>query len=1754
MSISHRHLVSNETILPSRMINLRQVNKIATRLIHTVLIASMLAVNLSGAVATASASEIQPSNNYDTSNNLNVDGSPLNSELIPPEDRETSTISEQASAYLSPSLATGIRTGRVIYEGLLDSVDTPIPAVQGHRHALQIAFQVPNCGNCGASGFIGDYPNVWPSHILAMCFTGYGPAQQCTTDPFVSPGSELYVDIWDVPWVSPQRGILRVVDLDMSPGVPLNSTLSDCQPKDGQGDPRECQVNGSSNTQGYAGDPINTQNGGYHTIISDLSFSTSAGPLIFQRTYSSLAAEISQASSLGPGWTHNHDSRLIFPDDPGGEEYTVWFKAHTANFYGFQIVGNGSYAPLPGVLATLTYQAGSPARYILKDRAQQIYTFDEEGKLLTWSDAIGHKFHYSYDEEGLLISVSDDSDLRFYTVAYDAQDRITSVTDHTDRSITFSYDGNGDLVSMEDVSQETWMYEYDDHHRLIKISDPRGVDSIRLEYDEEGRAVRQYDGLGNKTVELTYESEGRTVLTDALDRSTTHIYNTEKGVLIQEIDAQGGVIERTYDVNFRPGSVKDALGNVSYLEWSDDGNNLERTIDAAGFETIMDYNATNRLEQVTDPLLRTTDFNYEGPLLQNIVDALGYTTSYIYTTEPDAPQPVGLLKRITDPLLNATEYQYNAFGDRVEVENALGNAWTYQYNDLGWLTEARDPNGVLTIYMYDDAGRIVEIMENYIEGKTIAEDGEYNILTQYVYDEVGNLEYIIDTLGKADFFQYDDANRLIRITRNYVPTAIPDSEYNISTEFHYDLLGNQIAIVDPLGTITRTYFDSLDRPIVVVQNLTDWDIANPNPPAFDPEHPDQNVPSYYNYDVVGNLISVEDALGTTSYTCYDPRSLPIKSITNPTVGDPCSSYSGSSDPALDIVNQWSYDSVGNLLSWKDPLGSITSYGYDDLNRLETITNPLGFVTTFDYDPLGNLTTMTDAEGIVTQYQVDAISQLSDVIQNYRPGTPEDHETNVTTSYFYDSVGNLILILDANEGEWSYTYDGLNRLRTELMPMGGITGYSYDALGNLTDQIDPNMNIIHYNYDLMDRLVNIDYADPDPDVSFTYDEVGNPLSMLDGLGTTAWEYDSLYRPISVKDPFNHVIGYAYNAIGNRTGLTYADGKTVSYAYDAAQRLIQVQDWDGAKTNYAYDKAGQPITAVLPNGVISKYAWDAAGNLETLTHKWNARTLASYAYSYDKLGNRTQAVERLQRPAPSAEEYPYIIYFPNASVVSERSPYLTIDYTYDPLYRLTAADYSSDEFFHYSYDAAGNRLSEATHEGTHQYSYDEAHRITDVDGVSYDWDPAGNLLSDGERTFSYNHADRLTSITDGSSTYAFAYDGLGNRYQQSIDGTTTTYSLDIAADLTQVLGDGTNAYLYGLGPIGKDGAGGWQYSLQDALGSVRQLSDPSSSIILSQSYEPFGASLKVYGKGSRTFGFTGEQDGIAGLVFLRARYYDPGTGRFITKDPFPGVPSLPSTLHLYQYALNNPINFVDPSGEIIPAIITAMAAGVIIGGVMGGIGYALSHPGQSLGDMLSSACFWQAVLVGEISGAIAGAVGWAVGAATPALMLKYGLTAKMTLGLNIGFSFLSGSAASIVGQFTTNLLLGMDLGEGLAFAAFSGGIIGMVTGGIGYKLHEWMGNPKIDWSSYPQNPKVPKPKGPIRVIEGAEYEIARAQANAANRALHRANPSLQGLHIHEIKPVKFGGNPVDIVNKVPLTPAEHMEFTKWWNNLLNMLLSE
>ena len=189
------------------------------------------------------------------------------------------------------------------------------------------------------------------------------------------------------------------------------------------------------------------------------------------------------------------------------------------------------------------------------------------------------------------------------------------------------------------------------------------------------------------------------------------------------------------------------------------------------------------------------------------------------------------------------------------------------------------------------------------------------------------------------------------------------------------------------------------------------------------------------------------------------------------------------------------------------------------------------------------------------------------------------------------------------------------------------------------------------------------------------------------------------------------------------------------------------------------------------------------------------------------------------------------------------------------------------------------------------------------------------------------------------------------------------------------------------------------------------------------------------------FTGETQDPTGLYYLRARWYDPATGRFLTRDPFPGLAALPQTQHPYVYVGNNPVNLTDPGGEIAP-IIVAAGVGAVIGAAGGGVGYVLTHPGGRPEDYLRSGGFRRAVLVGMASGTVSGLVGFGVGG------LVSGLPG---LGGAIAGGALSGVAASGAGQVTANLLTPCTpWHSGLALAMATGGVTGGIAGGVGYGI--------------------------------------------------------------------------------------------------------
>ena len=251
-----------------------------------------------------------------------------------------------------------------------------------------------------------------------------------------------------------------------------------------------------------------------------------------------------------------------------------------------------------------------------------------------------------------------------------------------------------------------------------------------------------------------------------------------------------------------------------------------------------------------------------------------------------------------------------------------------------------------------------------------------------------------------------------------------------------------------------------------------------------------------------------------------------------------------------------------------------------------------------------------------------------------------------------------------------------------------------------------------------------------------------------------------------------------------------------------------------------------------------------------------------------------------------------------------------YTYDNLYRLTAADYTSGENYQYSYDPVGNRLEQVINGDTTEYLYDAANRLAQLNGQAvYSFDNNGNLLNSDTLTNTFDAANRLVETQRDGTLLEPIYNGVNDRVGQVTAGVTTTFALDIASGLPEVIytSEG-NVYLHLPGVImAESSIGDVRYLLSDGLGSVRQAVDENGEVVAYNEFDPYG-NPNPQSLTPDPYGFTGEwwEDDI-GLLHLRARWYASETGTFLSVDPVESEPP-------YQYVRGNPINSVDPKGSI------------------------------------------------------------------------------------------------------------------------------------------------------------------------------------------------------------------------------------------------
>jgi RHS repeat-associated protein len=1051
------------------------------------------------------------------------------------------------------------------------------------------------------------------------------------------------------------------------------------------------------------------------------------------------------------------------------------------------------------------------------------------------------------DPNGNTITYSDDgivhSSGKSVDFVRDSQGRITSITDPKGNVVSYDYNATGDLISSTDEVGNVTSYTYNSDHGLLDIIDPLGRTIVKNIYNDDGRLIAQEDNDGIRT-NFVHDLAGRqSTVTDRLGRITNLYYDDEGNVTSQV----------------------DALNNVTTFTFDSEGNQLSKT-DPLNRVTSATYNETDDQLTQTDALGEVVSFTYndKGQEL-TVTDEKGN----VFTNDYDA---IGNLLSITDPQNNVVSNSINSQGLPLTVTDALNQVTSYTYDNEGNKLTETDPSGAVTSFTYDSNNNVLTqtlsrtLADNSVVDETVSYeyDSKDRIIsttdplgnvTKTEFDLIGNEVAVVDAFNRRTEMEYDAYGRLVK-------TIYPDNSESSKT---YDAEGNLLTETDRNGNTTSFEYDKLNRLIKTIYADTSETSTE--------------------YDAVGQVVAEIDANGNRTTHEYDLAGRRIKTT-----------------DALLNEHQFAYDESGNLVSETDALNRTTNYGYDSLDRkVSTTFANLSSVLT-GFDALARRTSATDQANVTTSYAYDEVGRLVSVT---------DVENNVT-SYTYDEAGNKLTQTDAEARTTSWTYDALGRVLTRTLPMGQVESFTYDVVGNMLTRTDFNGDVVTYTYDVNNRVTQIDYASDSTTDSFTYDDNGNRLTAINAEGTWTYTYDSMNRLKTETQPNGEVLSYEYDLAGNKTQLkvTYADASTRTEisTYDVLNRLATVTDADGNITSYEYDAVGNRVSVTHSNANVTAYVYDELNRLTQLQDKHADDTVfQQFDYELHATGRREKITELSGRVS---------------------------DYTYDSLYRLTDevitdavnGDYSAS----YSFDKVGNRVASTINGVSTVYTYDDNDRLTQEGGEVYSYDDNGNTLSktiDSDiTTYTYDSRQKLifADILEGgvSKTANYRYNVDGIRTQKVEDGAETNYLVDSNRDYAQVIAETDSAntvaveYIFGDDLLAQNRSGNLSNYQYDGLGSTRALTDSTGNVSDEYFYDAFGVELARTGTTDNDYLFTGEQyDAGLGNYYLRARYYDQGIGRFTQQDVYLGRMNEPATLHKYLYTHADPVNGTDPSGYLL-----------------------------------------------------------------------------------------------------------------------------------------------------------------------------------------------------------------------------------------------
>ena len=982
-------------------------------------------------------------------------------------------------------------------------------------------------------------------------------------------------------------------------------------------------------------------------------------------------------------------------------------------------------------------------------------------------------------------------------------------------------------------------------------------------------------------------------------------------------------------------------------------------------------------------LKKTIEYAYDsyGNVIQKkeyLNDTDYVRTDYSYTDTQNNGQFTG------SNLMNETVYSVTDNDD-----SSKNVSVSYQYDWRGNPTEVTDANGNSTLYEYDELNRVI---------KTTAPDGSVET-TSYDYGDAEITK--TDALGTDFIYYYDGSGNLLE-------EAI-DRWQNQIKEYWYDGYNNLIKEItrssgNNESTVTYTY-DTLQRPLtkelydnagtLMYKETYSYDVTadyrKETVTVVGGENNPSVVTSVY-YDIYGNKIKTEVGNDYETYTSdYAGNITSVKSAR-------------ANSEGWTETRQTAYDFMGNVVTETDEYGNSERAEYDQLGRLVKAYDKAGYATEYKYDNLGRVIEQkipfeekngtvyystkqmwydnngnivkervyTNAAGESSKYNevkytYDNRNRL--VMTESNDGTNSNYVQN-----YYDAKGNLLRVYtglhapltitgldnvtangDTEYAVAKYSYDSLGRLLTTTDALGSVESNTYDtANGLLLSSTDRNGNTFNFTYDGSSKVKSKALSDGTNVETTVYGLTGQPLSKQNDTATISYVYNDKGLIASETNSASGVVKtFTYDSAGNVLTMTVTRNGSVdmsqSYEYDKLNRLTGVSENGAVIASYSYDANDNRTQTIVTGGETTNYAYNIANMLTSQT-------------TGDKL----------------SEQYTYYL---NGNQKSKVSNGQTTNYTYDAMNRLVRENNTE-----YTFDDFGNRLTMTDGEFTTTYSYDLNNRLMEsveengdvTTSTKFFYDNNGNQITkatmvnqpysegmSGDYTISnvsdnfvalyeYNCYNQLIGVdTNGIvSSYTYSPDGL--RHSKTVGGNSTTFVYDNANVIEEITADGTNKYYKGIEIIKNNND---IYYLYNGQGDVSILIDGSGITIANYEFDAYGNQSQeneVY----NPFGYRGEYtDAESGLIYLRARMYDTQTGRFINEDP------IRDGLNWYIYCGNNPVMFIDPSGESFTVLLVAGLVGAVVSAGIDLGAQAIQKGGFDNID-------WKTVVISGIEGAGSG----------------------------------------------------------------------------------------------------------------------------------------------------------------------------------------